>query len=482
MSAGFRIAALVALCACGGGGDAGPVAPPPPTPGGVNRIVIEPDTFTLASVGGTRALEATALAASGSPIAGVAFTWTSSNPAVARVDGDGLVTAVSNGGAAIEAAASGVTGRANTAVRAGELAWVRVLAGGINGCGVTSHGTAYCWGDDVHGQIGDGVTANWRLTPVRVQAGLLYFDELTIGGGHVCGLTSDGVAYCWGNTFFGEGGFGVSGVDVQTSPVPVSGGHRFSQLLASGSHTCGLNVSGTAYCWGVNDNGQLGDGSTTNRDTPVPVAGGLTFRQIDVPGATVDNHTCAVATDGAAWCWGTNFDGELGDGTTGHRSEPVAVLGGLAFEEVSAGGRHTCGLTAGGTAWCWGANGSGALGDGTSQARIAPTAVTGGIAFRSISAGENHTCGLSSDGTAYCWGGNSEGQLGDGTNQARNAPTPVSGGAVFVQLEAGPVHTCGLTDSGTGYCWGRNTRGELGDGSQLPRSAPVALPGPGEIG
>ena len=475
-------AALLPLMMAGCGGNVGGGTAGPPPTSGFSSIAIEPDTLTLSAVGEARDLEAVARTSGGGVVPGISFTWSSSNSSVATVDGEGVVTAVSNGTAAIEAVASGITGRANVAVRAGDLEWLEIRAGGINGCGVTSHGTAYCWGDDVHGQIGDGTTTDWRLMPVRVRAGLLYFHTLTIGGGHVCGLTSDGIAHCWGNTFFGEGGYGVSGEVEQTSPVAVSGGQRFSELRASGSHTCGLTVSGAAWCWGVNDHGQLGDGTTTNRDIPVAVVGGLTFRQIDAPRTPLDNHTCAVATDGAAWCWGTNFDGELGDGTTEHQLEPVAVAGGIAFDHVSAGGRHTCGMTPAGAAWCWGANGAGALGDGTALDRSAPTAVTGGIVFLSVSAGESHTCGLATGGTAYCWGANSEGQLGDGTNGSRAVPTPVSGGLSFVQLEAGPVHTCGLTTAGVGYCWGRNTRGELGNGSQVPRNAPVALPHPDEIG
>lgn len=474
--------ALLALLMAGCGGNGGGGAAGPPPVGGFSRITVEPDTFTLSTVGETRALDGVARTSGGGVVPGVSFTWRSSDPSVATVDGGGLVTAVTNGAAAIEASASGVTGQADVAVRAGDLEWLEIRAGGINGCGVTSHGTAYCWGDDVHGQIGDGTTANWRLTPVRVRAGLSYLHTVTIGGGHVCGLTAEGTAYCWGNTFFGEGGYGVSGEVVQTSLVAVSGGHRFTELRASGSHTCGLTVAGRAWCWGINDHGQLGDGTTMNRDLPVAVAGDLTFRQIDAPTTPLDNHTCAVATDGAAWCWGTNFDGELGDGTTEHQLEPVAVAGGIEFDHVSAGGRHTCGLTPAGAAWCWGANGAGALGDGTSLDRSAPTEVTGGIEFRSISAGESHTCGLEGDGTAWCWGANSEGQLGDGTNRSRVVPTPVSGGLSFVQLEAGPVHTCGLTTAGVGYCWGRNTRGELGNGNQVPRTTPWALPHPDEIG
>jgi alpha-tubulin suppressor-like RCC1 family protein len=152
----------------------------------------------------------------------------------------------------------------------------------------------------------------------------------------------------------------------------VAGGLRFHEVDAGTLHTCGLTPGNRAYCWGDNEFGLLGDGTTTNRLTPVAVAGGLQFLQV----STGENfHTCGVATGNRAYCWGTNFTGQLGDGTTTRRLTPVAVAGRLRFREVSAGPNHTCGVATGNVAYCWGLNDFGQLGDGTRNPHLTPVAV-----------------------------------------------------------------------------------------------------------
>jgi len=158
--------------------------------------------------------------------------------------------------------------------------------------------------------------------------------------------------------------------------------------------------------------GELGDGTTVERTSPTPVAGGLTFAQL---GRVGFYHTCGVTFDGAAYCWGDNTWGQLGDGTTTWEPSPVLVAGGLTFAAVSAGSYHTCGVTSGGAAYCWGGNSAGELGDGTFTQRTSPVAVAGGLMFATVSAGDSHTCGVTTGGAAYCWGDNPSGQLGNGT-------------------------------------------------------------------
>ena len=169
-----------------------------------------------------------------------------------------------------------------------------------------------------------------------------------------------------------------------TTPVAVSGGHTFAAVSAGFYFTCGVTTSGAAYCWGYNGGGQLGDGTTTNSLTPVAVSGGLTFAAVSAG----SGQTCGVTTSGAAYCWGSNDYGEGGRGTFTSSSTPVAVSGGFTFAALSAGGAgstvgpHTCGVTPGGAAYCWGYNGYGQLGDGTSGTnRLTPVAVSGGLTF-----------------------------------------------------------------------------------------------------
>jgi alpha-tubulin suppressor-like RCC1 family protein len=191
-------------------------------------------------------------------------------------------------------------------------------------------------------------------------------------------------------------------------------------------------------------------------------------------------HTCALTSAGAAYCWGENGDGRLGDGTEDNRLTPTAVSGSLKFASISAGAYHTCAITSRGAAYCWGYNGDGQLGDGTEDTdQLTPTAVSGGLKFASISAGAYHNCGLTSRGAAYCWGNNDNGQLGDGTEDTdRLTPTAVSGSLKFASISAGRYHTCAITSRGAASCWGNNGSGRLGDGTEdTDRLTPTAVSG-----
>jgi alpha-tubulin suppressor-like RCC1 family protein len=351
----------------------------------------------------------------------------------------------------------------------------QVSAGGNHTCGVTRDDRAYCWGNNREGQLGDGTTTQ-RLTPVLV-AGGHQFRQVSAGFGHTCGVTTDYRAYCWGDNFDGELGDGTT-TDRHT-PVLVAGGRRFRQVSAGSFHTCGANLFDHAFCWGGNFRGQLGDGTTTDRLTPVHVhARGLRFRLVSAGNA----HTCGVATDASAYCWGNNFKGQLGDGTTTRRLTPVAVRRGLSFRQVRAGGfAHTCGVTTNDQAYCWGLNNEGQLGIGTSgfaQRRLRPVAVLGGLQFRAVSAGNgNYTCGVTTGSLAYCWGHNGFGELGDGTTTRRLTPVAVVGGLQFPRVSAGSFHTCGVATNALAYCWGDNFDGQLGDGTTTDRPRPVPVAG-----
>src|SRR2546422_53654 len=259
----------------------------------------------------------------------------------------------------------------------------------------------------------------------------------------------------------------------------------FAAVTASGLHTCGLTiVTGAAYCWGANGSGQLGDGTMTNRSSPVLVQAPAGVSFAAVTGG--DLHTGGLATglSAAAYCWGGNGSGQLGDGTMTSRSSPVLVQApaGVSFAAVTGGAAHTCGLTTGlsAAAYCWGGNGSGQLGDGTMTSRSSPVLVqaAAGVSFAAVAAGAVPASGVTAAGAAYCWGANGSGQLGDGTNTT-NRLTPVlvqaPAGVSFAAVTAGAVHTCGVTAAGTAFCWGRNVEGQLGDGTTTDRLTPVRV-------
>ncbi len=366
----------------------------------------------------------------------------------------------------------------------GGRTFTTLAAGDSHTCGVEAvTGKAWCWGSNYYGQLGDGTTAN-RGAPVAVEGGRA-FASLAAGGSHTCGVEAvTGKAWCWGRNGYGQLGYGgATGWDqIRSAPVEVSGGKAFASLVAGDSHTCGVEVvTGKAWCWGWNYYGQLGDGTTANRGAPVAVEGGRAFASLAAGGSHAESHACGVeAGTGKAWCWGWNRYGQLGSGTVDRATVPVVATGGRTFASLAAGDEHTCGVEAGtGNAWCWGSNENGRLGDGTTTDRGAPVAVEGGRAFASVAAGWGHTCALEAGtGKAWCWGYNGSGQLGDGTTANRAAPVAVEGGRAFASLVAGWGHACAL-EAGTGkaWCWGSNLSGQLGVGTTANQSAPAAVSG-----
>jgi len=351
-------------------------------------------------------------------------------------------------------------------------AFAMVSAGSAHTCGVTSAGAAYCWGSNVHGQLGDSSTAN-DSSPVLVKGGL-HFAAVSAGGSHTCGVTTAGAAYCWGYNYNGQ--LGTGDTIQHSTPVAVSGGHVFASVSATAFHTCGVTTGGAAYCWGDNNLGQLGDSTTTSRLSPALVARGLTFAAVSAAG---NEFSCGLTSGHAAYCWGNNFYGQLGDSTMASDSSPVQVIGGLSFASLSGGGDggHVCAVTALGAAYCWGDNGSGQLGVGDSTNRLHPVLVTGGLTFGAVSAGNSNdfTCAVTIGGLAYCWGYNGSGELGIGSTAKSVNPAAVSGGLSFTAVSAGGEHACALTAAGVAYCWGDNSAGQLGNGSTAGSPVPVRV-------
>jgi alpha-tubulin suppressor-like RCC1 family protein len=448
----------------------------------VAAVTVTPATNTIA-IGASVQLKATAYNATGSVLSKATFTWTTTNSAVATVSATGLMTAIGQGSATITATSGGVAGSAAITTEA-NLALAAISAGVHYSCGVATNGSAFCWGANDMRQLGNGSTTD-VVGPSAV-AGGLSFASLSIQWTGGCGLVSGGSAWCWGavgqpTTSGGALGGGNSDTAV---PVALVGGLSFTSVSEGDASACGLDAGGVAYCWGWNRYGQLGNGTTADSPTPVAVSGGLTFRTISV-GAS--DHACALTTGDAVYCWGLNDFGQLGGSSTDTCTtpsgasrpcalRPIAVSGGLLFATISAGWSNTCGVTTSSAAYCWGSNTYGRLGNGTTTDASSPVPVSGGLSFSGISATQS-TCGLTTSGGAYCWGFNKWGQLGNGTTTNSKTPVPVSGGFSFAAISAGGQHSCGLTTGGVAYCWGWNDRGQLGDGTQTTRLVPVKVVG-----
>jgi alpha-tubulin suppressor-like RCC1 family protein len=341
-----------------------------------------------------------------------------------------------------------------------------VAASGHASCGLTTDGVVYCWGDVALGihLVGTSVSN----TPVRFdRQGAHRFTTLSVGGMHICGLTAEGAAFCWGDNTAGQLGDGTN--TSSYAPVAVVGGHTFRMLSAGGVHTCGLTLAGSVYCWGAHP----GDGvpGYHKNSAPASIVGGRTYITVSAG----EQHACATATTGDVYCWGDNQSGQLGDGTSSYieRTTPVRALGGVAFASVSSGGLHTCALTSDGTAYCWGNNTFGRVGSGLPITALTPQQVATNVRFSSIVAGAQHTCAIALSGGAYCWGYNIQGQGGTGTtNSDIVAPTAVSGNRAMKSLALGHNHTCGVAVDGIPYCWGFNEFGQLGDGTTTNRRQP----------
>ena len=329
-------------------------------------------------------------------------------------------------------------------------------------CGVTTTDIAYCWGGNGIGQLGNGVRGDGGTAIPTPVFGGLRFRHVSTGAGYACGVTTSSQVYCWGTNY--EGQIGDSTYTYRSRPTKVLGNRQYLQVRAGSVTTCALTTAGAAYCWGYNNLGQLGIGSTiSQRPYPVKVSGGLTFVEL----STQAQHVCGRTAAGKLYCWGQNSDGQLGDGTTTNRFSPKAVAGTRLYRTISAAGGHTCAIGMDDRAYCWGHNEDGELGDNTFTPHHTPTAVTGGLLFAGVSAGAYHTCGVTQGSIAYCWGAGTFGQLGIGDFSTKQpAPTKVAQSLTWLGVTAGPRNSCGVTrgTNKVAYCWGRGSEGQLGYG------------------
>jgi alpha-tubulin suppressor-like RCC1 family protein len=314
-----------------------------------------------------------------------------------------------------------------------------VSAGEWHACALTTAGAVKCWGNGVGGQLGNG-SNDKTSTPADVD-GLGGVAAVSAGAWHTCAVTAAGGVRCWGSNAAGQLGDGSN--DDSSTPVEVDGlSSGLAAISAGGYHTCALTTAGGVKCWGNNDYGQLGDGSDDDSNTPVDVDS-LASGVAEVSAG--EWHACALTTAGGVHCWGNNDFGQLGDGSDDDSDTPVDVDGldsGVA--EVSAGRLHTCALTTEGDIRCWGSNADGQLGDGSTDDSSTPMNV-GGLSgsVAAVSAGRTHTCALSTEGGTQCWGRNQSGQLGDGTFTDQTTPVDVIG----LKSTTGDVNCDDVADS-----------------------------------
>jgi len=422
-------------------------------------------------------VEPTLRSAAGARLFERQISWSTSDRQVLQVTDSGWIQALDAGTAAVTAEVEGL--RSEYRVRARQVAFVSVEAGMYHTCGVESDGTVFCWGANDAGQAGPAPSitpclgVRCRQAPSEVPA-TVAFSQVSPGFQNTCALSTGGSAHCWG-----VNGVGQLGVDVVTpwspTPVDVSGGLAFASLSTGANHTCGVTTTGVAHCWGYNNRNQLGFDGPEFSSAPVLVSGGLTYGSV----VTGEVHSCGIGTDDRTYCWGWNFYGQLGVDSIPVASLPQPVSGGVTFASITTAWDHSCGLTTAGEAYCWGRDRENQLGAAPGEFndfQITPVPVLGGLTFKSLTGGGLHTCGLTLDGAAYCWGRGSLGQLGNGVDSNSPIPVPVVGGLRFESISAGFEHTCGLATDGLVYCWGSNFNGQLGTQTS-DRSEPTRVKG-----
>jgi alpha-tubulin suppressor-like RCC1 family protein len=328
------------------------------------------------------------------------------------------------------------------------------IAGAFNtSCAILTTGPTVCWGWNYSGQLGDGTTTNRNIAvPVATS---LRFARIAVGSTHVCALTLEGVAWCWGGNFWGSLGNGTSR-NSSLVPVRVSGGLRFSDIVAGQDHTCGLTKTQEVYCWGF----LLNTTTLIDASVPIKVSDTHAFKALVTGGLL----PCGIGTDDVTYC----FDGVPVPALNNLPMwRPAPVPNAPKFVSLSGGEWSMCGLTAAGVAYCWGDDSGGYGFLGNPAAGLLPTVpVSGNLTFTSIYSAYDWTCGITTAGQNYCWGHNSIDTFGPNLPNVNPTPVlaPFPAGMAFTARASGWQHTCGITTTTAVQCWGVGSVGQLADG------------------
>lgn len=358
--------------------------------------------------------------------------------------------------------------------------WIAVSSGFRFTCGIRQSKELYCWGSNARAATGLGFVSD-RVNPTSVSAETDW-ERVDVQLDNGCGIRAGGNLYCWGRNAFGHLGDGTNVTRV--APVQIGAGKVWTRVAVGRIHTCALGSEGGAaavpYCWGFDSNQELGNGSaTTNQSTPMPVTTtmGSTTPWLELAAGL--NHTCGVRQDNTLWCWGRNASGQLGDGTTTARPDPVQITSPApaGWLDVVASGDFTCGLRDGGALYCWGSNTAGQLGQMDVVSPVSTPKIVPGT-YTAVDAGGGHACGVRQDGTLACWGRNSSSELGLGNaNNPILGPTQVGSGTNWLRPYLGQgVSTCATQKDDNLYCWGSGGFGQLGLGNTTSFNTPQKVP------
>lgn len=440
---------------------------------GLKEVKVYPHEVTI-RVGESYQFSATAYDSRGKELRCAPISWLSENPQVATVTETGLAEGVSQGDTYIIASVLYVEGMGLVHVIVQASVAYLVDGGAEHTCAIKTDSSLWCWGMNEFGQLGDwkvgndicypGYPFSCVKLPKQITTEIL---QISAGDFHTCAIKTDGSLWCWGLNMQGQLGDGT--IESKSTPVQIMTG--VSQVSAGGAHTCAIKNDGSLWCWGYNFLGQVGDGMIGNDLCPIP------FQQpqpcVKSPKQIMtgvlqvsagNNHTCAIRTDGSLWCWG------WGNALVrpGNELTPVQIIP-SGVSQVSAGEFHTCVIKSDNSLWCWGQNFGGQLGDGTTMEKSTPTQIM--VDVLQVSSGYSHTCAVKTDNSLWCWGWSYVGQVGDGTVGYKLSPIQIM--TDVSQLSVGDYHSCAIKTDGSLWCWGGNWFGQIGDGTTEHRLSPV---------
>ena len=424
--------------------------------------------------------------ADGNALTGRSITWSTDNSEVATVSVEGVVTAVSPGSATITATSEGKTGSATVTVNAPvpQVKQRSLALGTYHACAIGVDGVTYCWGAGYNGQLGNGAPNSSAPRPI---IGDHKFSAVSAAMNTTYAVNADGELYCWGGEPCDP--TARNPIDEYNGPAVLQAKRmatsRTIEVIGTGSPVggnyvpmCAIGVEYVAYCWGKNESGQLGLGSSSSETVLAPdrpVVGNHPFKDV----AEGVNHVCALNYGGRPYCWGSGSFGALGDGSGANSAEPRAVWSNQAFEMIGAGSFFACGLT-NVTVYCWGANDVGQLGTTTGTCLGAsipcsatPVAVSSSHLFDFLAVGGDRACGVASTGDIYCWGRG----FGPTPTRFRSVLAAESGGVRFATVDLGASHICAISTTGDAWCGGSNHLGQLGNGSYTPSEEPTMVIG-----
>jgi alpha-tubulin suppressor-like RCC1 family protein len=448
---------LALLAGCGGGGSSADAGSSTAT-ATLKSIVVTPANSVVA-VGTTKQFTATGTYSDGKSSAiSTGVTWSAAGNNATIVFTSGLVTGKTVGTETITATVDGVKGSTTLLVKA---PWVAVSAGGSHTVARKADGSIVAWGWNRSGQLGDGSTID-KFTPTPVSGGATTWTMIAAGEFHTVALRSDGTLWAWGFNQNGQLGDGTT--TDRSIPVKIGTASNWAAVAAGKAHTMAVKTDGTLWTWGRNFSGQLGDGTTVDKLIPTKVTiTGVLAKDV----AAGESHSVMRTTAGKVYAWGGNDAGQVGNGATTNAPAPVEVSGANVYVSIAAGGQHTLAIRQDGALFGWGDNEFGQVGieADTNDNVLAPTRVGKDSDWATITGGGLHSMAIRTDGTLWTWGANADGQLGDGTLSGNALPKKLGQDNNWTGVSGGKAHSYALKGDGSMWRWGRNLEGQLGTGS-----------------